>query len=114
LVVLLLEISLPVFSLDLHTEQNVPCEGGCHLQTRLGFAQVNICISRRQAAMAKVNPIQIQKHLKGMDYPATKEELLEHAKQNGADRDAQSVLEQLPEDEYETPAEVSKAIGQLE
>lgn len=35
--------------------------------------------------MAKVNPIQLQKHLKGVDYPATKEDLLQHAKDQGAD-----------------------------
>lgn len=63
--------------------------------------------------MAKVNPIQLQKHLKGMDYPASKEDLLQHAKQHGADDNVCSVLEQLPEDEYETPADVSKAVGDI-
>ncbi len=64
--------------------------------------------------MAKVNPIQLQKHLKGVDYPASKQELIEHAKQLGADKDALSVLEQLPDEEYETPADVSKAVGDIE
>ncbi len=63
--------------------------------------------------MAKVNPIQLQKHLKGMDYPASKEDLLQHAKKQGADDNVCSVLEQLPEDEYETPADVSKAVGEI-
>jgi hypothetical protein len=31
--------------------------------------------------MAKVNPIQLQKHLKGMDYPASKQDLINYAKQ---------------------------------
>ncbi len=64
--------------------------------------------------MAKVNPIQLQKHLKGVDYPASKQELIEHAKHLGADKDALSVLEQLPDEEYETPADVSKAVGDIE
>jgi len=64
--------------------------------------------------MAKVNPIQLQKHLKGVDYPVGKKELIKHAKQQGADKDALSALEELPDEEYETPAEVSKAIGQIE
>lgn len=63
--------------------------------------------------MAKVNPIQLQKHLKGMDYPASKQDLIQHAKKNGADDNVNSALEQLPDEEYETPAEVSKAIGQV-
>ena len=64
--------------------------------------------------MAKVNPIQLQKHLKGVDYPARKEDLIKHAKQNGADKDALSALEQMPDEEYETPTDVSKAIGDTE
>lgn len=64
--------------------------------------------------MARVNPIQVQKHLKGMDYPANKEDLIKHAKEHGADDNLQSLLEELPEDKYETPADVSKAIGQIE
>lgn len=64
--------------------------------------------------MAKVNPIQLQKHLKGVDYPASKENLINHAKQNGADEDALSALEQLPDEKYETPTDVSKAVGESE
>ncbi|KAM3099235.1 DUF2795 domain-containing protein [Phormidesmis sp. 146-35] len=64
--------------------------------------------------MARVNPIEVQKHLKGIDYPVDKENLLKHLQQNGADEDLQSVLEELPDEEYETAADVSKAIGQIE
>jgi hypothetical protein len=64
--------------------------------------------------MAKVNPIQLQKHLKGMDYPASKQDLINHAKKQGADENALSALEQLPDEKYETPADVSKAIGDNE
>ena len=63
--------------------------------------------------MAKVNPIQLQKHLKGMNYPASKEALMEHAKKHGADDNVNSVLAQIPDEEYETPAEVSKAVGDV-
>lgn len=64
--------------------------------------------------MATINPIQLQKFLKGMNYPATKEELIDHAQQHDADENALSTLKQLPEDEYETPADVSKAVGEIE
>lgn len=64
--------------------------------------------------MAQANPIQIQKHLKGVDYPASKQELIEHAQQQDADEEILSILKQLPEQEFETPAEVSKAIGDIE
>lgn len=45
--------------------------------------------------MAKANPVQIQKHLKGVDYPASKQELIQHAQQQGADQKIISLLEQL-------------------
>ena len=64
--------------------------------------------------MAKVNPIQIQKALKGVNYPARKDDLLRNAEEQGADEDVRSTLERLPEQEYETPADVSEAIGKLE
>lgn len=64
--------------------------------------------------MAEVNPIQLQKVLKGTDYPADKEQLLKQAEKNGADEDVRSMLEKLPNDKFQTPAEVSQAVGKLE
>jgi len=34
--------------------------------------------------MAKVNLIQLQKHLKGMEYPSSKDDLIAHAQQHGS------------------------------
>ncbi|MER3433395.1 MAG: hypothetical protein C4288_08185 [Leptolyngbya sp. ERB_1_1] len=64
--------------------------------------------------MAKVNPIEVQKHLKGIDYPVSKEDLVKHAEKNGADETLRFLLNDLPEDQYETPADVNKAIGKVE
>jgi hypothetical protein len=64
--------------------------------------------------MATANPIQIQKYLKGVDYPAFRDDLIAHAEEQGADDEVLDLLEQIPDDEYETPADVSKAIGNLE
>jgi hypothetical protein len=36
--------------------------------------------------ITKANPVELQKHLKGVDYPATKEELIETAREQGADK----------------------------
>ncbi|KYC39927.1 hypothetical protein WA1_28600 [Scytonema hofmannii PCC 7110] len=63
--------------------------------------------------MAKLNPIQVQKHLKGVDYPANREELIKRAQQNGADENAISVLQQIPDREYQAPTEVSEAVGDI-
>jgi len=49
-----------------------------------------------------------------MHYPAKKDELVKHAKTKGADDKIMQTLEQLPEESFQTPADVSKAIGQIE
>ncbi|MBD2570536.1 DUF2795 domain-containing protein [Anabaena lutea] len=65
--------------------------------------------------MPKANPVELQKHLKGVDYPANKEELIEHAREQGADKQLLSLLEQLPDDEeYENPTDLNKAIGEIQ
>lgn len=64
--------------------------------------------------MARISPIQVQKHLKGIDYPFSKEDLLKYAQDNGADDELAAMLEELPDEDYETPADVSKAIGETE
>ena len=55
-----------------------------------------------------VSPIDIQKALKGMDYPATKEQILEHAK--GGDKDVLDALGKIDDREYEGPSRVSAAV----
>jgi predicted outer membrane protein len=60
-----------------------------------------------------VNLIQIQKFLKGVDYPASKAALIENAKNMGADENVCTSLEQLPDEDFETPADVSQAFGKI-
>ena len=49
--------------------------------------------------MTKANPVEVQKHLKGVDYPADKQELIQHAKQQKAAKDVISLLEKLPDNQ---------------
>lgn len=64
--------------------------------------------------MAKINPIELQKHLKGLDYPASKDDIVKTAKDHGADDDLADTLSNLPDQEYDTPAAISKAVGNLQ
>lgn len=61
-----------------------------------------------------VNPIQLQKFLSGVDYPAKKQDLVDQAKSNGADENTLKTLDQLPDGPFETPADVSQAVGDSE
>ena len=61
--------------------------------------------------MSEVNPIQLQKYLKGVDYPATKAALLDNAKKMDADDNVCSSLENLPDEQFDAPVDVSRALG---
>ncbi|MBP0588289.1 DUF2795 domain-containing protein [Paraburkholderia sp. LEh10] len=58
--------------------------------------------------------IDVQKALKGASYPSRKEELLKTAKGNGADEDVMEALAALSDEEFDSPAAVSKAVGNEE
>ena len=62
----------------------------------------------------KVTPIDVQKYLGGTNYPADKDALLERAKQQNAPEDVLSLLEGLPEQQYEGPTDVTKAVSSEE
>ncbi len=64
--------------------------------------------------MATVNPVQVQKFLSGIDYPASKEEILRTAEEQGADENVRRTLERLPDQKFNSPNDVSEAIGKLE
>jgi hypothetical protein len=57
-----------------------------------------------------VSPIDIQKALGGMDYPATKEEIVKHAQEHGAGDDVIKALKGIEDREYEGPSGVSAAV----
>jgi hypothetical protein len=61
-----------------------------------------------------VNPVQVQKSLKGVNYPASKNDLLKQVDDQGGDEDVRATLEKLPDKTYQTPVDVSEAIGQIE
>jgi hypothetical protein len=63
--------------------------------------------------MAQINPIQVEKFLKGLDYPASKQDVVQCAKKNGADDNVNSALQQLPDRTFEGPSGISKALGEI-
>jgi len=57
------------------------------------------------------NPIQVQKYLGGIDYPASKQDIVSSAKDSGADDNVLDALNGLPDKTYDAPTDVSQAIG---
>jgi Protein of unknown function (DUF2795) len=58
-----------------------------------------------------VSPIDVQKHLKGISYPASREELVSTAESNGAPDEVVSQLREASRDSFDGPAEVMHALG---
>jgi hypothetical protein len=71
--------------------------------------RVAVCFgfSRREPGVSKPNPIQMQKFLAGVDYPADRDTLIEHARSQGADDDVLQGLSQLPDRSFDGPNAVS-------
>ena len=61
--------------------------------------------------MADINPIHLQKALKGASYPASKDDLISTAQGNSADEDVMSFLNDLPDREFGGPNGVTKEIS---
>jgi predicted secreted protein len=60
------------------------------------------------------SPANITHFLDGLDFPATKDELIDHAEDNNAPQEVLDVLEQLPDQEYSSMADVMSGVGQVE
>ena len=57
-----------------------------------------------------VSPIDIQKALGGMDYPAKKQQIVEHAEGKSDDKEVLEALKGIEDREYEGPSGVSAAV----
>jgi hypothetical protein len=58
-----------------------------------------------------VNPIELQKHLKGVDYPATRDELVSTAESNGAPAEIVEALRNADKDSFDGPSAVQQAVS---
>jgi sporulation protein YlmC with PRC-barrel domain len=68
---------------------------------------------RSRGGGGKANPFEVQKFLEAVGYPASKGELVREAKEQGAHASVRTTLERLPDEKFDTPADLSKAISAL-
>ena len=59
----------------------------------------------------KPNPIQIQKFLAGVNYPADRSTLVSTAEKEGAEGEVLDALKNIPDKEYDGPTSVSSAVA---
>jgi hypothetical protein len=61
--------------------------------------------------MADFNPIEMQKYLKGADYPASKDDLVSTAQDNGAPGEIVDQLKGMGKDSFDGPNAVVEAVS---
>ena len=60
------------------------------------------------------SPANITHHLKGIDFPAGRDDLVKHAQKNDADEEILEVIRKMPDQEYGSMADVMKGVGEVE
>jgi hypothetical protein len=65
-------------------------------------------------AMAQVSVAEITKSLKGINFPVGKDDLIQHARDNGADEEIIEMIEEMPDDEYGSMSDVMSAFGDMQ
>ncbi len=63
--------------------------------------------------MGFTNTAVIAQSLHGIDFPADKQRLIEHARRNQADQDVVDVLARMPDTQYTSMADVFKGVGEV-
>jgi len=61
----------------------------------------------------RIIPVRIQEYLSGVEYPATKDQLISHAREHEAPDDVIEFMKRLPNRNFKSPAEVSQEAGKL-
>jgi len=60
------------------------------------------------------SPINVSRFLKGIDFPVQKEQLVQQAQQNQADREVINLIQRLEDREYDNIADVMKGFDNLQ
>jgi hypothetical protein len=61
-----------------------------------------------------VSAVELHHYLQGMDYPSRKGDLIRKARENQAPRDVIDLINNLPDREFNSTVDVSRAVGEIE
>lgn len=64
--------------------------------------------------MGRVSAAELQDHTIGLAYPVGKNEIKKHLEKKGATEKVRGVFNLLPDKKYNSPLELSQALGEVE
>ena len=70
-------------------------------------------LAQKQQRRFNVSPAQVEKSIKGTHFPAQKQDLIQRARENNANQDVLDVLENMPDKKFNSPVDISKAMGKM-
>lgn len=87
-------------------------------RSKMNKRELEKAIGRRgsagdRRADTEATPIEVQAFLEGVNYPVRGAKLRDEARRQGARDEVQITLERLPDKRFESPTDVSEAIGKL-
>ncbi len=88
-------------------------EGRSKMDKRELERAVERASGRSRGKHGKANPIEVQRFLEGVNYPTRKGDLVREAERQGAHEDVRSTLARIRDEKFDSPADVSEAIGRL-
>jgi hypothetical protein len=71
-------------------------------------------VHRMTRGMESRSPANIASFLEGISFPASKDDLMDYAEDNNTPQEVLDVLDQLPDQEYTSMADVMSGVGQVE
>jgi hypothetical protein len=86
-------------------------------RSKMNKQQLARAVGRRRerggTTRAKANPIEVQTFLEGVGYPVRKADLVREAEKQGASEDVRLTLKRIRDEKFDSPADVSEAIGRM-
>lgn len=86
-------------------------------KTMCRLCQLNHCKHEKENILHMAhhaNPVEVEKCLKGIDFPAKKQDLIKHAQKQGAEKEVLDTIKDLPREDYNNAADVTRAIGEMD
>lgn len=98
--------------------QSQQSQSGQGQQSQSGMGQAGQQGSQQGQAwqsgqQGQMSAAEVQQYTRGIDYPTGKQGVIEACRNNGAPQQVQDALKQLPDQQFGSAADLSKALGQI-